>query len=86
MGACWAFMRDRINFFTYGFYPIDERWRVNTFFVLLAVGIGLDGCGSTRRVAELGAIYFFILMPIASVILLLGFPAASACGRRRYRR
>src|SRR4051812_35841580 len=40
MGACWAFVKDRINFFTYGFYPIDERWRVNTFFVLLALGIG----------------------------------------------
>ena len=30
---------DRIDFFIYGFYPIEERWRVDVFFVLLAFGI-----------------------------------------------
>src|ERR1700681_3331667 len=35
VGACWAFVRDRINFFIYGFYPIDQRWRVDVFFALL---------------------------------------------------
>src|SRR4051794_28808087 len=24
MGACWAFVVNKINFFTYGFYPIDQ--------------------------------------------------------------
>jgi general L-amino acid transport system permease protein len=73
MGACWAFVKDRINFFTYGFYPIDERWRVNTFFVLLALGVGwMAWLDAPYR--KLGAIYFFILMPVASIVLLLGFP------------
>jgi general L-amino acid transport system permease protein len=40
IGACWAFVSERINFFVYGFYPIDGRWRVDAFFVLLAAGIG----------------------------------------------
>jgi general L-amino acid transport system permease protein len=73
VGACWAFVKDRINFFTYGFYPIEDRWRVNVFFVLLAIGVGwMAWLDAPAR--KLGAIYFFILMPIASIILLLGFP------------
>ena len=39
MGACWPFVVERINFFTYGFYPIDQRWRVDGFFTLLAIGV-----------------------------------------------
>src|SRR5262245_25380586 len=26
VGACWAFVIERLGFFTYGFYPIEERW------------------------------------------------------------
>jgi len=73
IGACWAFVIDRINFFTYGFYPIDERWRVNVFFALLAVGVvWMAWLDAPRR--DLGVIYFFVLMPVASFILLLGWP------------
>ena len=39
VGACWAFVGERLNFFIYGFYPIAQRWRVDVFFVLLAIGI-----------------------------------------------
>jgi len=39
VGACWAFIFDKISFLTYGFYPISERWRVDVFFALLAVGV-----------------------------------------------
>ena len=74
VGACWAFVIDRINFFTYGFYPIEERWRVDVFFALLAFGVGwMAWLDAPRR--DLGAFYFFIVMPLASVVLLLGFPA-----------
>ena len=73
VGACWAFIWDRINFFTYGFYPIDERWRVDVFFVLLAIGFGwMAWLDAPRR--DIGAIYFFVVMPVASFILLLGWP------------
>jgi general L-amino acid transport system permease protein len=73
IGACWAYVFNRINFFTYGFYPIDERWRVDVFFVLLAIGVGwMAWLDAPRR--GLGAFYFFVVMPIASVVLLLGFP------------
>jgi general L-amino acid transport system permease protein len=36
-GACWAFISERLNLFVYGFYPIEERWRVNLAFCLLLV-------------------------------------------------
>src|ERR1700746_2521938 len=38
-GACWAFIRVWSSYFVYGFYPISERWRVDLFFGLLALGI-----------------------------------------------
>jgi general L-amino acid transport system permease protein len=73
VGACWAFVIDRINFFTYGFYPISERWRVDIFFVLLALGVvWMAWLDAPRR--DIGVIYFFIILPIASLILLLGWP------------
>ncbi len=73
VGACWAFVWERINFFIYGFYPANERWRVNVFFILLAIGI----VWMLKRRApykKYGAIYFFIVLPILSLLLLLGFP------------
>jgi general L-amino acid transport system permease protein len=38
-GACWAFIKDRVQLFTYGFYPLDLRWRVNISFLLLALAV-----------------------------------------------
>jgi len=73
VGACWAFIRERINFFIYGFYPANERWRVNVFFILLAIGIfWMLKRGLPYK--KFGAIYFFILLPILSLMFLLGFP------------
>ncbi|MCB8821042.1 amino acid ABC transporter permease [Microvirga rosea] len=71
VGACWAFVVEKINFFTYGSYPAPERWRVNIFFLLLAIGVGwLLWLRAPRR--DLGAVYFFWVFPIASYILLTG--------------
>lgn len=75
VGACWAFVRTRIGFFIYGFYPADERWRVNIVFVLAAVGVAWMLWPGARR-KGLGALYFFVLFPVLSFVLLLGWPAA----------
>src|SRR5262249_29721183 len=72
-GACWAFVRERLPYFIYGSYPIPQRWRVDIFFALLAIGIGwLLWLRAPRR--DLGALYFFVVLPIVSVILLRGWP------------
>jgi len=39
VGACWAFVEARFPQYIYGRYPIDERWRVDIFFFLLAAGL-----------------------------------------------
>jgi general L-amino acid transport system permease protein len=71
VGACWAFVRDRAAYFTYGSYPIDQRWRVNVFFVLLAIGVvWLLNLRIPRK--DIGAVYFFIVLPVLSFILLVG--------------
>jgi general L-amino acid transport system permease protein len=71
VGACWAFVADKINYFIYGSYPVSERWRVNVWFVLLAIGVvWLLWLKAPRR--DLGAVYFFIVFPIVSFILLTG--------------
>ena len=79
VGACWAFVRDRLAYVTYGSYPIPERWRVDLFFLMLAIGVAwLLWLGAPRR--DLGMGYFFLLLPIASFMLLSGFPAVGLAG------
>ena len=74
VGACWAFVRQRFAYFVYGSYPIPERWRVDVWFGLLALGVGwMLWLGAPRR--GLGAVYFFIVFPIASFVLLVGVPS-----------
>jgi len=71
VGACWPFVKDRFAYFIYGSYPIPERWRVDVFFAMLAVGIfWLLWLEAPRR--DLGALYFFVVVPIVSYILLNG--------------
>jgi general L-amino acid transport system permease protein len=72
-GACWAFVRTWFSYFVYGFYPLGERWRVDVFFAALAFGIvWLAWLSAPRR--DLGAVYFFIVLPILSYVLLSGAP------------
>jgi general L-amino acid transport system permease protein len=72
VGACWAYVLDKINYFVYGSYPISERWRVDVFFVLLAIGLGwLLWPKAPRR--ALGALYFFVVFPILAYLLLSGW-------------
>jgi general L-amino acid transport system permease protein len=71
VGACWAFVWDKLNYFTYGSYPASERWRVDVFFVLLAIGVvWLLWLRAPRR--DLGALYFFVVFPFLSFLLLTG--------------
>jgi general L-amino acid transport system permease protein len=72
-GACWAFVRERLPYFIYGSYPIPQRWRVDIFFAMLAIGIAwLLWLRAPHR--DLGALYFFVVLPIVSYILLKGWP------------
>jgi len=73
IGACWPFVWERLPYFIYGSYPIPERWRVDIFFFLLAIGVTwMLWLNAPRR--DIGAIYFFLVLPIVSFILLRGAP------------
>jgi general L-amino acid transport system permease protein len=72
VGACWAFIRERLAYLIYGSYPVAARWRVDLFFAMLAFGTAwLLWLEAPRR--DLGAAYFFGVLPIASFLLLYGF-------------
>ena len=74
IGACWAFIWDRINYFIYGSYPVSGRWRVDIFFLLMTVGtIWMLWLKAPAR--GLGAIYFFVVFPVASFLILSGAPS-----------
>jgi general L-amino acid transport system permease protein len=74
IGACWPFVWERLPYFIYGSYPISERWRVDLFFAMLAIGIvWLLWLNAPRH--DLGAIYFFVILPVSSFILLTGWAA-----------
>jgi general L-amino acid transport system permease protein len=71
VGACWAFVGERLSYFTYGSYPVPERWRVDIFFAALALGVvWLLWLKAPRR--DIGAAYFFGIFPILAFILLTG--------------
>lgn len=72
-GACWAFVRVWLSYFVYGFYPVEERWRVDVFFLALAAGIvWLARLSAPRR--DIGACYVFVVLPVVSFVLLHGAP------------
>jgi general L-amino acid transport system permease protein len=71
VGACWAYVIDKINYFVYGSYPASLRWRVDIFFVLLAIGVGwMLWLDAPKR--AWGAIYFFAVFPVLAYILVSG--------------
>jgi general L-amino acid transport system permease protein len=73
VGACWPFVAERLPYFVYGSYPIPLRWRVDVFFVLLAIGVAwLLWLRAPRR--DIGALYFFVIVPVVSFFLLHGAP------------
>ncbi|MEJ0096444.1 MAG: amino acid ABC transporter permease [Methylocella sp.] len=72
-GACWAFIARKLPYFTYGSYPLAERWRVDLTLVLgAALIVWLLWLNAPRR--QLAGILFFLVYPILSFILLHGAP------------
>jgi general L-amino acid transport system permease protein len=75
IGACWPFVWERWSYFVYGSYPIPQRWRVDVFFTMLAIGVvWMLWLEAPRR--DLGSVYFFVVLPVSSFILLTGWSAA----------
>jgi len=68
-GACWVFIKQKLNMFIYGFYPDDEIYRINIVFALFFVFIFFfKKLGKTF----LQKIFIFAIYPIVSFILIKG--------------
>jgi general L-amino acid transport system permease protein len=70
-GACWVFIKVRLDQFIYGFYPAEERWRVDTTFILLIALLVPMFIEKFRFKAWLGAFILFVF-PVIGFYLLAG--------------
>ncbi|MGL5362486.1 MAG: amino acid ABC transporter permease [Bosea sp. (in: a-proteobacteria)] len=73
VGACWAYIADRWQYFIYGSYPIAERWRINITFVMFALGVVWLLWDKLPQKKAAG-FYFFLVLPVIGFILLRGSP------------
>jgi general L-amino acid transport system permease protein len=69
-GACWAIIFVRFYQFIYGFYPVEEVWRVNIVYCLLVIALAplLIEKFPQRKYF----LYFTFVFPIIAYFLLAG--------------
>jgi general L-amino acid transport system permease protein len=71
VGACWPFIRAKLDQFMYGFYPAEESWRVDLTYALgglLLVPLLVPSAPAKRW----NAVLFFGVYPIVAFCLLVG--------------
>lgn len=70
-GACWTMIRARIGQLMYGFYPVDQRWRVDVAFILQFIaiaGVLIEGMPGKRWFA----LFLFLVYPFLAYLLFYG--------------
>ena len=70
LGACWAFIGKRFQIFVYGFYPVEQRWRVNLSFILMVaalIPVLFDNVPNRKQ-----ALWFSLVAPAIICWLLIG--------------
>lgn len=70
-GACWTFIRVRIELFFFGSYPAAERWRIFAAAALVVVAALLTARGEGRAKLAFAA-GLVTLVPVAAGLLLIG--------------
>jgi general L-amino acid transport system permease protein len=70
-GACWPFAVAKAHQWVYGFYPFEERWRVNIVFLIGAIALV---CLLIPSLPYKGwtAFFMFGIYPVISFFLLVG--------------
>lgn len=71
VGACWPFVQAKFDQFIYGFYPADQRWRVNLTFALGALLL-LPLLIPRAPAKALNSGLFFAAYPVIGFFLLRG--------------
>jgi len=68
-GACWIFIKEKINLFIYGFYPQEQYWRINFSFLLFFVfGVLFKFFGKSF----IQKLAIFLIYPIIAYLLISG--------------
>ena len=67
-GACWVFIRARLGQFIYGFYPVDQRWRVDLVAVLV---IACAALLAVKRLPHRGALAAGLAVVMPPLVLFL---------------
>ncbi len=70
-GACWTMVIARFEQFIYGFYAVDQRWRINLTFILFfgtMVSLLIEGVPGKKYLA----IFLFGVFPVVAFFLLYG--------------
>jgi general L-amino acid transport system permease protein len=70
-GACWTMVRARFGQMMYGFYPVEERWRVNIVGLILVVGVAGILIERVPHKLWIGA-FLFLICPFIAFWLLCG--------------
>ncbi|MFM4804915.1 amino acid ABC transporter permease [Aeromonas bivalvium] len=70
-GACWLFIESRFGQYIYGFYPVDQRWRVNIVFAGMAGLLALLIWPRTPHKGWL-ALFTLLVFPCIAFVLLHG--------------
>lgn len=70
-GACWPYIWAKFHQFIYGFYPFDQRWRVNICFIVGAVALAAMAIPSVPH-KKWNAIFLLVVYPLVTFILLTG--------------
>jgi len=70
-GACWAYVNAKLTFFTYGAYPRDQLWRVNSVMASGAV-LAVWLLWPAAKGKAIAAVLFFAVFPIVAFGLLTG--------------
>jgi general L-amino acid transport system permease protein len=70
-GACWPFVQAKFLQWIYGFYPIDQRWRVNICYLLLAGGL-IPMLIPSVPYKMWNALFLLFAFPLIALILLTG--------------
>jgi general L-amino acid transport system permease protein len=70
-GACWAYAWARFGQFMYGFYPFDQRWRVDLAYVIGLAGLVPLLMPSLPYKRE-NALFLLVAYPLFVLILLTG--------------
>ncbi|MGH6855631.1 MAG: hypothetical protein ACREDN_09450, partial [Aestuariivirga sp.] len=68
-GACWPFVKVKFSQWIYGFYPLDQRWRVNLCFVIGAAAL-VPMLMPSVPYKKWNALFLLIAYPLITLILL----------------